>query len=113
MLSGGCARYPRLASWAKAPKDGARLTPVLLVECASLEGVKPSSCIKRCTRGFGRIPSLLLLMMESEEEETEDIVRRRLRRCVENEESVFNVEELGVEGVVKDGTAVEGGGEVQ
>jgi hypothetical protein len=59
------------------------------------------------------MPSLLLLMMEREEEETEERVLRMVRRGREEVESVFKVEELGVEGVIREGTALEGGGEGQ
>lgn len=59
------------------------------------------------------MPSLLLLKIDNEEEETDETVRRRTRGCEEYEDSVFKVEELGVEGLIRDGTGLEGGGEVQ
>lgn len=114
--AGVCARYSRLVSWARAPKDGARLAPAFLVPGKSFgggTGANSSSCIKRCTRGFGRIPSLLLLKIDNEDEETDEIVRRRARGCEEKDETVFKVDELGVEGLVKEDALPEGGGEVQ
>ena len=59
------------------------------------------------------MPSLLLLMIESDDEETAEVDLRKLRRCTESVERVFKVDELGVEGVIKDGTALEGDGGLQ
>jgi len=59
------------------------------------------------------MPSLLLLMIESDEEETAEVDLRKLRRCTESVERVFKVDELGVEGVIKDGAALEGDGGLQ
>jgi len=59
------------------------------------------------------MPSLLLLMIESDEEETAEVDLRKLRRCTESVVRVFKVDELGVEGVIKDGAALEGDGGLQ
>jgi len=59
------------------------------------------------------MPSLLLLMIENDEEETAEVDLRKLRRCTESVERVFKVDELGVEGVIKDGAALEGDGGLQ
>jgi hypothetical protein len=55
---------------------------------------------------------LLLLMMEREEDEADETVRRKLRRWIDTEERVFKVDELGVEGEIRDGTVLEAGGDV-
>lgn len=92
------------------------MAPVFLVPGKSFgggTGANSSSCIKRCTRGFGRIPSLLLLMIDNEEEETDEMVRRRARGCEEKDETVFKVDELGVEGLAIEEALLEGDGEVQ
>ena len=52
-------------------------------------------------------------MIESDEEETAEVDLRKLRRCTESVERVFKVDELGVEGVIKDGAALEGDGGLQ
>lgn len=52
-------------------------------------------------------------MIENDEEETAEVDLRKLRRCTESVERVFKVDELGVEGVIKDGAALEGDGGLQ
>ena len=52
-------------------------------------------------------------MIESDDEETAEVDLRKLRRCTESVERVFKADELGVEGVIKDGAALEGDGGLQ
>lgn len=52
-------------------------------------------------------------MIDSEEEETDEMVRRRARGCEEKDETVFKVDELGVEGLAIEDALLEGDGEVQ
>lgn len=105
------AVFSRLTSCAKAPKEGARLHPIEGAE-ASLGGgtgagtQNVSERRTRCTRGSGSgFPLLLLLSMEMDVDEREDRVRRMTRGCDDKDDSVLRVDELGVDGLIREGTS--------
>lgn len=71
-----------------------------------------SDRLTRWTRGSGiDMPLLLLLNMEREPEDKVEAVRRKARGWEEKEEKLFNVVELGVDGLMRDGTSVGRGGD--
>ena len=73
---------------------------------------KESDCLTRWTRGSGIDMSLLLLLnMEREPEDKVEAERRKERGWEEKDEKLFNVVELGVDGFMRDGTSVGGGGD--
>jgi hypothetical protein len=73
---------------------------------------KESNCLTRWTRGSGIDMSLLLLLnMEREPEDKVEAERRKERGWEEKDERLFNVVELGVDGLMSDGTSVGGGGD--
>lgn len=74
---------------------------------------KESERRTRCTRGSAsEMPLLLLLSMEMEAEERDEVVRRRARGWDESEERLVRVEELGVDGLMREGRSLSRGGEV-
>lgn len=54
---------------------------------------------------------LLLLNMEREPEDKVEAERRKERGWEEKDDKLFNVVELGVDGLMRDGTSVGGGGD--
>jgi hypothetical protein len=62
-----------------------------------------SDLLTRCTLGSGNA-SPLLLIMEMEEAEVRERLELRLRAAAEKEESVLRVDELGVDGLMREGT---------
>ena len=73
---------------------------------------KESDRLTRWTRGSGIDMSLLLLLnMDREPEDKVEAERRKERGWEEKDEKLFSVVELGVDGLMSDGTSVRGGGE--
>ena len=73
---------------------------------------KESDCLTRWTRGSGIDMSLLLLLnMEREPEDKVEAERRKERGWEEKDEKLFKVVELGVDGLMREGTSVGGGGD--
>jgi hypothetical protein len=66
----------------------------------------------RCTRGSGiDMPLLLLLNMDRELEDKVEAGRCKGRGWEEKDEKLFKVVELGVDGLMRDGTSVGRGGD--
>ena len=73
---------------------------------------KESDRLTRWTRGSGRdIPLLLLLNIEREPEDRVEAERWKARGWEAKDEKLFRVVELGVDGLVRDGTSVGRGGD--
>jgi len=73
---------------------------------------KESERRTRCTRGSAsEMPMLLLLSMEMEAEERVEEVRRRASGWDESDERLVRVEELGVDGLMREGRSLSKGGE--
>jgi len=73
---------------------------------------KESDRLTRWTRGSGIDMSLLLLLnMDREPEDKVEAERRKERGWEEKDEKLFSVVELGVDGLMRDGTSVGGGGD--
>ena len=71
-----------------------------------------SDRLTRWTRGSGIDMSLLLLLnMDREPEDKVEAERRKEQGWEEKDEKLFSVVELGVDGLMRDGTSVRGGGD--
>ena len=73
---------------------------------------RESDRLTRWTRGSGIDMSLLLLLnMDREPDDKVEAERRKERGWEEKDEKLFSVVELGVDGLMRDGTSVGGGGD--